>query len=695
MADNDAGFCDIEDLAERFKSGMIDHSISDDEVEFTRRSLVQWYHRERRALPWRGDSFEAVKASRSRSAGAGAGGATAKAEDSASFAAAALAIVTASAEPDADADADAGAEAETEAAAVVDIDVGTGAATDAPEKDIFVTPPPSAYGTWVSEIMLQQTRVETVIPYWYRWMRRYPTIRALASASPDEVNASWAGLGYYRRARQLHAGAQQLVAEAPEGQEPALSSTADGLRKVPGIGAYTAGAISSIALGLVEPLVDGNVHRVFSRLRMLRCELGSKDMETRSWALARRLVDDKEPGAFNQGLMELGATVCKPISPRCGECPLRAVCQARQLLQGHGGRARQGLGLGLGLGRDSRGAEAEKESGLGLGADGLPADMSFFPVRAPKKRPREVLLSVGVFCRVLPGGEDTACRGASAEGVEGGSATATGREQYLLVKRKDSGLLQGQWEFPNTLLWEEAPSRGGKAAGKTNEVKDGKSRSKSKSKSASTDKAQTDTVADGNGSAPLFASREDVPEGDFEQAAAMRALLQHSYGCLWQETLNGDASGDVDVKAVQYILAPLEVIDIKAEAWAPAAAAIEPIVHVFSHQRHTMHVTETRVCCKEVEGAPGHDGLELRWMSAEELCSVGVTSGCKKVLAAVQKRSHAKTKPMPTPFSATKRKAATVPSEGAAVKSPTKRAKAAKAVAAVATPSISMFFAKK
>ena len=662
----EAGFCDIEELAARFKSGKIDHSVSQEEVEHTQTSLVQWYHLERRALPWRGDSFEAIEASRSRSTGAGA-------------AVKAAATADADAPPDADADADDDDEAPE---AQGDVLASTDPHTSAEEP--FVTPPPSAYGTWVSEIMLQQTRVETVVPYWYRWMRKYPTIEALAAASAEEVNASWAGLGYYRRARQLHEAAQQLVAQAEamgSGRPAALPSTAEGLRKVPGIGAYTAGAISSIALGLVEPLVDGNVHRVFSRLRMLRCELGSKDMETRSWDLAKRLVHPGDPGAFNQGLMELGATVCKPTNPRCGVCPLRAVCQARQLLQAP--RAPSAS-------RAEAEAEGESSAAIagagvvagadGLGADGLPVDLSYFPVRAPKKRPREVLLSVGVFARL----------------------SQDGATRYLLVKRKDSGLLQGQWEFPNVLLWEEAaPARGGK--GKVKVASKASKAKGAKGKSTSTSPSESEVVVDADGDTsvaqlPLFASRDDIPEGDFQQVSAMRALLRRSCGCAWHEKGETAPVDAAATPSVQYVLSLREAVKVEEGVCdtvdTPAAAAIEPIVHIFSHQRHTMHVSETLVQCIEVGGA-SHAGPEVRWMSADELCSEGVTSGCKKVLAAVQKRAKPKAKPKPAASSTAKRKAAADGPEVASEKAPVKKRVSAAAAAAAATPSISSFFAKR
>jgi A/G-specific adenine glycosylase len=181
------------------------------------------------------------------------------------------------------------------------------------------------YAIWVSEIMLQQTRVDTVIPYYERFLERFPTMAALVSASEDEVLASWSGLGYYRRARLLHRG----VAEAVEryGEVP---RDAEARRSLPGIGAYTAGAIGSIAFDLPEPIVDGNVARVLARVHRIDTPLGRADTTKTLWSRAAGWALGERPGALNQALMELGATVCVPTtSPRCLVCPLAADCLAR------------------------------------------------------------------------------------------------------------------------------------------------------------------------------------------------------------------------------------------------------------------------------------------------------------------------------------------------------------------------------
>ena len=184
------------------------------------------------------------------------------------------------------------------------------------------------YAIWVSEIMLQQTRVATVIPYWERWMAKFPTVSALAGASLDDVLAAWAGLGYYSRARNLHRGAQ-AVGSTWGG---ALPRRAAELREVPGIGPYTAGAIASIAYGERAPLVDGNVARVLGRVFAIEHDIkstpGGKALWARAGELMSALPNPAAPGDLNQGLMELGATVCSPTQPRCLVCPLAKLCIA-------------------------------------------------------------------------------------------------------------------------------------------------------------------------------------------------------------------------------------------------------------------------------------------------------------------------------------------------------------------------------
>ncbi len=183
------------------------------------------------------------------------------------------------------------------------------------------------YAIWVSEVMLQQTQVATVLPYYRRFLERFPDAASLAAATEDEVLGQWSGLGYYRRARALHRGARTLV-ERHGGRLPAEPQQ---LRALPGIGRYTAGAIASIGFGLAEPVLDGNVRRVLSRLFALGDPGAARPAsDGELWKLAATLVEGPAPGELNQALMELGALVCTPRNPQCLLCPLREPCRARR-----------------------------------------------------------------------------------------------------------------------------------------------------------------------------------------------------------------------------------------------------------------------------------------------------------------------------------------------------------------------------
>jgi A/G-specific adenine glycosylase len=182
------------------------------------------------------------------------------------------------------------------------------------------------YAIWISEAMLQQTRVETVIPYYERFLARFPDVGSLATADTEEVLGTWAGLGYYSRARNLQRAARIVV----EQHGGALPDDAGTLRELPGIGRYTAGAVASIAFDRPEPIVDGNVARVLARLHGIAEDVKSAPVQRRLWEEAAALVDGPDPGALNQALMELGATVCTPRAPRCPACPLRKHCAAHR-----------------------------------------------------------------------------------------------------------------------------------------------------------------------------------------------------------------------------------------------------------------------------------------------------------------------------------------------------------------------------
>ncbi|KAL9304076.1 hypothetical protein ACSQ67_021339 [Phaseolus vulgaris] len=254
-----------------------------------------------------------------------------------------------------------------------------------------------AYGVWVSEVMLQQTRVQTVIAYYNRWMQKWPTIYHLAQASLEEVNEMWAGLGYYRRARFLLEGAKKVVAEG--GKIPKVASM---LLKIPGIGDYTSGAIASIAFKEVVPVVDGNVVRVIARLRAVSTNPKDSATVKRFWKLAAQLVDPVRPGDFNQALMELGATVCTPLNPSCSSCPASEFCQAL--------------------------SNAKHDTAVAV---------TDYPVKGVKVKQRRDFSAVCVV--ELLGAEALLDKNQSIS-------------KFILVKRPEEGLLAGLWEFPSVLL---------------------------------------------------------------------------------------------------------------------------------------------------------------------------------------------------------------------------------------------------
>lgn len=254
----------------------------------------------------------------------------------------------------------------------------------------------SPYAVWVSEVMSQQTRLSVVEGYYKRWMSAFPTIHALAEAPLDRVNELWAGLGYYRRARFLHEGAKQVLAE----YNGCLPGDIALLLKIRGVGRYTAGAIASIAFGKNVPIVDGNVERVIARLCPGLGDQHGMIQSSRYWEVATELVEGVQcPGDFNQALMELGATVCKPKAVLCGLCPIQDIC----------GAYREAVTVG----------EDPKEY------------VVRYPVKDPKKmtKVREERVSVSVVC---------------AE-VEDGT-------RFLVVQRPKDGLLAGLWEAPNAVV---------------------------------------------------------------------------------------------------------------------------------------------------------------------------------------------------------------------------------------------------
>lgn len=180
------------------------------------------------------------------------------------------------------------------------------------------------YAIWISETMLQQTQVQTVLPYYHRFLARFPTVQSLAAASPGEVLKLWENLGYYARARHLHAAAAQIVGQL----QGVIPKTEKELLLLPGIGSYTAAAIASIAYGERVPAVDGNVRRVLCRVFAVQAPPDHSRTQRHIRRLAETVVPEKSPGPFNQGLMDLGATLCTPRKPSCAACALNGLCLA-------------------------------------------------------------------------------------------------------------------------------------------------------------------------------------------------------------------------------------------------------------------------------------------------------------------------------------------------------------------------------
>ena len=182
------------------------------------------------------------------------------------------------------------------------------------------------YRIWISEIMLQQTRVDTVIDYFYRFMEWFPTIEELANAPEEKLLKAWEGLGYYSRARNIQAAAKQIMSEF-DGKMP---QTPEEISSLKGIGPYTTGAIASIAFGLPEPAVDGNVMRVVSRLFCIEADIAKASSRKIFDEAMRKIIDEKHPGEFNQAMMDLGSAICTPTSPKCETCPIQAFCLANK-----------------------------------------------------------------------------------------------------------------------------------------------------------------------------------------------------------------------------------------------------------------------------------------------------------------------------------------------------------------------------
>ncbi|KAL3761673.1 hypothetical protein ACHAW5_002653 [Stephanodiscus triporus] len=589
--------------------------LSPEKAYEIRLALVNWYRANRRRLPWRGDAgpYDGSAAGYGSAAASGGGKRRASSNDKKrrrgegrapadirSFFASSSSSSSSSSslgidgkrrkETNAESTRDRTTNAEEEA------DMEDGSDPHAPTRDV------TAYGIWVSEVMLQQTRVEAVIPYWIKWMRSFPTVRDLAEATDEEVNSHWAGLGFYRRARLLHAGARRVANEYGGIVPDSVSE----LLKVEGVGRYTASAIASIAYGVEVPVVDGNVCRVLCRLTGVANHIKAGVLkDDLGWTLADRIVragtppgggeegaGRGSPGEVNQALMELGATYCSPngsgiddgdplrefyVSTRLGVAIGRAVRDAadrgrvESLVASEfassgdegGGRCRLCDPGGMftayydivdRIDADSGiSSKARRENAYAI------AGHSSIPISPPKKSKREEVIAVAVISLRVSNND----------------------RHWLMAKRPSEGLLAGQWEFPSVCLWnsaEQAKGKGNEKAGKPPTV--------------AVPLIDPDLRSDALNSflTDIFESSDDYSSVTFEKRVQIK----------------------------------------------------DAVVHVFSHVSHTMWVEHG-----EVEAAVDDlsllskrwklNGREIGWMTEGDMESFGITSGVRKVLALTQR----------------------------------------------------------
>lgn len=562
-------------------------------------ALVEWYRGNRRKLPWRGDagpydgSTAGYGAASNNSGGKKSNGKKRKDEgkDIRSFFAASSSNKKKKTDAVAGA-ASSGKQSTVKKKGAKSDDGNETTSTDAPRE---VT----AYGVWVSEIMLQQTRVEAVVPYWIKWMNSFPTVHDLANATDEEVNSHWAGLGFYRRARLLHSGAKRVVND----YGGIVPNTVEELLKIEGIGRYTASAVASIAYGVEVPVVDGNVCRVLSRLTGVANNIKAGVLkDDLGWELAERIIQAKSstgnrkkmsesyetigsPGEVNQALMELGATYCSPAGSGIDESdPLKQFYVSTQLGVAVGQATRHSNASvrdrveRLITEKSSLAGENESKcrlcdpSGVSTAyydiTDRITADLSSdsktkpsdlysiaghssLPIPPPKKSKREEVIAVAVIS----------------------SHTSDEEKCWLMVKRPSDGLLAGQWEFPSVEVW--------------NSAKDGTSKKGEEKK-----KAKSDAV--------------EVPVID----PAVRSKALDSF---LSDILPGAKVGKRS-----------QVTDA-------------PVVHVFSHVCHTMWIEHGQFSDKKTTAKRWKvNGQEVGWFTDGDMASVGITSGVRKVLGKTQ-----------------------------------------------------------
>ncbi|KAL7551515.1 hypothetical protein ACHAWF_018186 [Thalassiosira exigua] len=544
------------------------HSFTPEEANNIRAALLKWYRKHRRKLPWRGDAPPYDGST------AGINGNGKKKTPAASK--------------------------------------KKGGKESVPDYNIHAKQvPQTAYGIWVSEIMLQQTRVEAVIPYWLKWMESFPTVHDLANASEEEVNSHWAGLGFYRRARLLHQAAQHIVSN----YRGELPQTVGELKSIPGIGPYTAGAIASIAYDACEPLVDGNVCRVLSRLTGVANHIKAPVFKDKlAWDLAKQLVsagDGRHAGELNQALMELGATYCAPSGTGIdANDPLKDFYLSTQLgSQYQKYVTRQGSESAVidvekalkhqAKPKSQRCKLCDKEGisvvleQLSNAMDGSIADQieaddaddmarksghSVFPIDPPKQSKREEVLAVAAISSVRP-------KNGKRKGDKNGCNT-----YWLLVKRPKSGLLAGQWEFPSVCIWDSNSNKGEKKR----------------------DRAPNKIAAKDRRTLISYLGELLVPSDD-------KMCSKRNIGFLETSALG-------NMKKLN----------------------ASPLEHIFSHVRHRMWIDYASVQISDINDDTNSwlasNEREVRWMTESEMEKLGVTAGVKKILKAVKDEQVKKSK---------------------------------------------------
>jgi A/G-specific adenine glycosylase len=628
------------------------HYFSPTEAAAIRAALLSWYHANRRKLPWRGD------------APPWDGSSTSVAATAAAVAAAAAASSNKRKNASSSCSSKSSRSRKKSNNETIEPDKVDNRTLDSISSAITTSNTTrdgafaiTAYGVWVSEIMLQQTRVEAVIDYWVRWMQTFPTVDALAAATEEQVNAHWAGLGFYRRARMLHQAAKIVVAQYDKSELP---RTVSELIQLPGIGRYTACAIASIAYNVAVPVVDGNVCRVLARLRGIANHIKEPAFKDKwAWTLAEQIVNatsknsacgssdvasyassndvkyDLQAGNVNQAIMELGATYCSPSGTGTDpNDPLKefywSTRIATQAAASMKSSATTPAAATITTATANAGCQVCCKGGINQALETLqtlileaPEDgqrsgmvdetavaaigHKAFPLAPPKPVRRDDVLAVAAISMT----KTTVSTNSSDD-----------HERWLLVKRPPTGLLAGQWEFPSACIWTSSEDNG---------------RNKKKQ--------QQDP--------PQFAVtlRRRALKTLLREIMTGRPVGGGSHALVSTDHLTTKLRGDSNIHQTPSA-------STSSRGGQKRNPDTDPLVHVFSHVRHTMWIEQVQVSIDDTTGSDDSDdddddddyndkqiamewidltGRHARWMNQKDMQEVGVTSGVKKILAAVAK----------------------------------------------------------